>query len=76
MQNSQGNSAVKSFFNELTGCRPASLLKKDSTVDVFLSVFHNFQNGYSIEQLQTAAFDIFPNITSLPEIRFACFKTS
>ena len=34
-QNSQGNTCARLFFNKVAGLRPVTLLKTDSSTDVF-----------------------------------------
>lgn len=42
LQNSQENNCAGSFFNKSVGVKLATLLKRDSSTDVFMGIFRNF----------------------------------
>ena len=66
-QNSQENTVLESFFNEIVGRRPATLLKSGSSTGAFCEIF---KNAYFVEHLPTAATEC----QRLMLILVSCFK--
>ena len=47
---------IQSVFSKSTGLESEALTKTESTRDVFLGTFQNFQNSYSVRRLGADAF--------------------